>query len=182
MKKGTRICKQVKQCKRKCPNGLILHPRKFCKCVAKPWYDGVKAKYNALLARCGGPAGKWARCGGKVKKCTMYQQYNWGTCKCERRNYCEKGCTEGFALHPSFNCKCIEFLDEAIPSEYLLEANDGAKKCDENHYYNENADYCVAFNWCPKWNECGADRKWDQNKCDCVWDAKPIDVDPVDPV
>jgi len=40
--------------------------------------------------------------------------------------------------------------------------------CGEEHYYNEDADYCVAYNWCPKWHECGSGREWSQEKCDCI--------------
>jgi len=170
----TLMCKEFKRCKNiKCAEGQMQHPRKLCSCTNKKMMEKKINSYNTLLTRCGGPPAKWARCGGLVEKCTMYSPYNWNKCKCEKRNYCKKGCPSGQALDPGHFCKCVDFLDEVIPSELLVDSNDG--ECDENHYYNEDADFCVAYNWCPKNHNCGAGRTGVQDDCDCKWDGSGPD-------
>ena len=115
MRRGSLNCKIRKHCKRKCPLHSTLHPYKFCKCVSQKYYDKSKEDYTKLLVKCNGPAGKWASCGKKLKKCTFYEKYNWGSCKCERKNYCKEGCPAGKALHPSYACKCVDILNDEIP-------------------------------------------------------------------
>lgn len=110
----------------------------------------------------------------------MYEKWNWDECRCERKNYCSEGCPAGQALHPGYTCKCMDFLDEAIPTQYLKEETDSG--CGEDHYYNEDADYCVAYNWCPKWNDCTPGLKWNQDACDCVPSSDPVVVTPPEPI
>lgn len=176
-------CQERPKCKTKCAPGKELHPFKSCKCVSSAGVQRLKEKVDAKVVRCevrtsGKTSLKPFRCGGALKKCNIYERWDWDDCKCKRKDYCPQGCPAGQVLHPGYSCKCIDFLDEGIEESCMKEET--AEGCGDEHYFDDNAQMCVKYNCCQKFNDCGTGFRWSQSACDCVQGQSP--TQPTKPV
>jgi hypothetical protein len=58
-------------------------------------------------------------------ECLPYYEWDFLTCKCIDRTYCDVECEEGFSLHPNYFCHCVE---QNMIDAYLVNHEMG--KCD----------------------------------------------------
>ena len=105
-------------------------------------------------------------CEGDRCKCTLYEIWDKKTRLCTARNYCGIGCSNDKVLHPSFHCKCVDFLADYIPTKYLSERE--KKGCGFYSYFNWEVGKCVSYDFCPEWNHCVAGMVWSEVTCNCV--------------
>ena len=118
-------------------------------------------KHMDNVTYCKGPQSKMIRCFGTVEKCDMYSKFNWDSqkCSCERKPYCKKKCPEGEQLDPTQYCKCVKYLEDVIPLDFVRYDD----PCPETHFYNENCDCCIDYDWTPeiRTNECNDGKHFD---------------------